>query len=149
MCFVLYAGTMKPIPRKEWCKDAPDLSVSALTTRESPIAAHFGKPEVQCVGSTSECGCDFPHVMFQNGEWLWFDNTEPDPEQEARDRYNRKGLVDLLRTTGEPTVELYGVWDGEFDFTTPPAIREEIVVAAILAPTFRLKEQGFYVVHLA
>ena len=47
MCFVLYAGTSKPMLRKEWHKDAPDLSVKALTERESPITAHFTKPEVQ------------------------------------------------------------------------------------------------------
>jgi hypothetical protein len=27
--------------RKEWRKDAPDLSVNELTERESPITAHF------------------------------------------------------------------------------------------------------------
>ena len=46
MCFVLYAGTSKPMPRKEWSNDAPDLSVQVLTERESPIAAHFSKPTV-------------------------------------------------------------------------------------------------------
>jgi len=147
MCFVLYAGTSKPMPRKEWRNDAPDLSVQTLTERESPIAAHFSKPTVQCIGSTSGCGCDFPFVMFQNGDWPWFDDGEHDAEQEARDHYNREGLVNLLQATGEQTLELYGVWDG--DFTTPPAVREEIVSTAILDPSFRFKEQGFYVVRLA
>jgi len=149
MCFALFAGTSKPMPLKEWCSDAPDLSVKPLTERESPITAHFSKPNVQFVGSTSDCGCDFPHVMFQNGDWPWFDDGEHDPEEEARDRYNREGLVNLLRATGEQTVELYGVWDGSFDFATPPAAREEIVLTAVLDPTFRFKEQGFYVVRLA
>jgi hypothetical protein len=27
MCFVLYAGTSKPMPLKGWRNDAPDLSV--------------------------------------------------------------------------------------------------------------------------
>jgi hypothetical protein len=146
MCFVLYAGTSHPIPRKEWRKDGPDLSVKPLTKRESPIAAHFSKPEVQYIGSTSDCGCDFPNVMLQNGEWPWFDDDEPEPRWEQTERYNREGLVALLRETGEPTVELYGVWDGNFDFTTPPAIREEIAAETILERTFRFKEQGFYVV---
>jgi len=110
MCFVLYAGTSKPIPLKEWCNDVPDLSVKALTERETPTTAHFSKPKVQYIGSTSHCGCNFPHVMFQNGDWPWFDDGDHDPEQEPRDEYNRQGLVNLLRATGEQTVELYGVW---------------------------------------
>jgi hypothetical protein len=57
-------------------------------------------------------------------------------------------LVALLRETGEPAVELYGVWDGDFDFTTPPAIREEISVENLLERGFRFKEGGFYVVTL-
>ncbi len=151
MCFVLYAGTSKPIPRREWRNDAPDLSVKSLTKRESPIAAHFSKPEVQYVGSTSDCGCDFPHVMFQNGDWPWFeyeDEGELDREVKATEQYNREGLVALLRQTGESTVELYGVWDGNFDFRTAPAAHEEISLQLILDPAFRFKEQGFYVVRI-
>jgi hypothetical protein len=122
------------------------VSVKSLTERESPIATHFSKPQVQNIGSTSDCGCDFPHVMFQNGEWPWFDGDEPEPEREASDRYNRERLVALLPETREPAVELYGVREGDFDFTTPPAIREEISGDTILERGLRFKEQGFYVV---
>lgn len=145
MCFVLYAGTSKPMPRKEWRKDAPDLWVTGLTERDSPIAAHFSKIEVQYIGSTSHCGCDFPHVTFQNGDWPWFEAGEHDPEREASERHNKEVLVDLLRATGEQMVELYGVWDG--DFATPPAVREEIALSTILDPAFRFKELGFYLVR--
>jgi hypothetical protein len=79
--------------------------------------------------------------MLQNGEWPWFDDGEHGPEQEARDRYNRDGLVDLLRASGEQTIELYGVWDG--DFTIAPALREEIALVALLDPSFRLRSEGF------
>lgn len=147
MCFLLYAGTTKPMPPKEWRNDAPDLTVEALTEHESPIAAHFSKPTVQCIGSTSRCGCDFPHVMFQNGDWPWFDDGKHDPESESRAHHNREGLVKLLKTTGEQMVELYGVWDG--NFATTPAAREEIALTAILDASFRFKEQGFYVVRLS
>jgi len=136
--------------RKEWRNDAPDFSVKALTEQESPITAHFSKQEVQYIGSTSQCGCDFPHVMFQNGEWPWFedeDEDELDRQRKATEQYNREGLVALIRQTGEPVVELYGVWDG--DFRTPPAAREQIHFEAILDPAFRFKEQGFYVVGLS
>ena len=148
MCFVLFAGTSNPIPRKQWREEGPDISVTSINERESPIAAHFSKPEVQEIGSTSGCGCDFPSVMFQNGEWPWWDDDEVDLEKEASDRYNREGLVALLKQAGETTVELYGVWDGNFDFATPPVIREEIFVDIILQRDFRFKEQGFYTVLL-
>jgi hypothetical protein len=149
MCFVLYAGTSKAMPRKEWCKDAPDLSVKTLAERESPITAHFSKPEVQYIGSTSGCGCDFPHVMFQNGDWPWWeDEDEDDRQRKTTEQRNREGLVTLLRQTSESSVELYGVWDGNFDFRTPPAAHEEIRVETILDPTFRFKEGGFYTVQL-
>jgi hypothetical protein len=104
MCFALYAGTSKPMSRKEWRKDAPELSVKALTERESPITAHFSKPEVQYVGSTSDCGCDFPHVTLQNGEWPWFeekDDDELDRQQKETDQRNREAFVTLLRCTGD------------------------------------------------
>ena len=74
---------------------------------------------------------------------------ELDRQTKATEQYNREGLVKLLRQTGEPSVELYGVWDGDFDFRTPPAAREQIHLEAILDPAFRFKEQGFYVVRLA
>ena len=152
MCFVLCAGTSKPMPLKDWHNDAPDLSVKALTVREIPITTHFSKPEVQNIGSTSQCGCDFPHVMFQNGDWPWFEDVgedELDRHRQATEQYNREGLVALLRQTGESLVELYGVWDGGFDFRTPPAAHEEIHLEAILDPAFRFKEQGFYIVRRA
>ena len=148
MCFVLYAGTSKPMSRKEWRDEAPDVVVTPLSERETAIAAHFTKPEVQYISSTAGCGCDFPYAMNQNGDWPWFDDGPNDAEQETSDRYNREALVTLLCSTGEESVELYGVWDGGFDFATPPAVREEISVKTILDSSFRFKEQGFYVVDL-
>jgi hypothetical protein len=134
------------MPRKEWRDDAPDLCVTSLGERELPIKEHFSKPEIQYIGSTSGCGCDFPHVDLQNGEWPWFDGDAPDAEQEASDRYNREALAALLQTTGEQTVELYGIWDG--DFAAPPQARETISLKTLTEPDFRLKEQGFYVVSM-
>ncbi|MGO8788986.1 MAG: hypothetical protein ACLQVL_16595 [Terriglobia bacterium] len=146
MCFALYGGTIKPLPRKAWRSDARDLSVTSLTERENPIRAHFSKPEIQHIGSTSGCGCDFPHVMFQNGAWPWYDDGEADAERDASDRHNREALAALLRASGEQTFELYGVWNGDFDFATPPQEREEISLTTLTGPTFRFKEGGFYVV---
>jgi hypothetical protein len=49
-------------------------------------------------------------------------------------------LVTLLRNTGEKTIELYDIWNGDF---SEPKPREEISVEALLDPTFHFKEQGF------
>src|SRR5262249_20071962 len=98
MCFALYAGTSEPIPLKDWSDEAPDLSVKPLTERESAISAHFSKPHVQYIGSTSQCGCDFPHAMYQNGGWPWFEDDEEnelDRQSKASEQHNRERLVAL------------------------------------------------------
>ena len=144
MCFQLYAGTMKPIPRKTWNQTLPDLTVVDIGDDEIAVKAYFSMPEVQYIGSTSQCGCDFPHLMFQSGEWPapW---GEKNPEQAARDRLNQEGLVSLLQQSGETAVELYGVWSGDF---SEPKSREEISVTDLLNPNFYFKEQGFYRVKI-
>jgi hypothetical protein len=145
MCFVLYAGTIKPLPRRTWLKEHPALSIASLTEREAPIKQHFSNPEVQYVGSTSGCGCDFPNLNLYKGEWPLFE-VEQDGEREASNRHNREALVDLLRESGEKTIELYGVWDG--DFAKAPKAREEVPLQRILDSDFYFKEQGFYTVSL-
>src|SRR6478672_4758765 len=113
MCFQLYAGTSRPIPRKGFNKNARALSVESLTKEEEPIRAWFNTHEVQYIGSTSGCGCDFPHFLFQNGEWPALPLELIDAEQVAGNHCNQESLVSLLRETGEKTVELYGVWSGD------------------------------------
>lgn len=145
MCFLLYAGTRNPLPRKKWQKNAPGLSVESLTERDAPIKAHFSSHEVQYIGSTSRCGCDFPHVALQNGDWPeigYVEHLEQDADRVADDRYNRETLVDLLRSSGEKVIELYGIWDG--DFANAPKIHESVAAEMILDPAFRFKERGFY-----
>lgn len=146
MCFMVYLGTDRPLPRKTWDKEMPDLSVESLTDRDRLIKTHFTKPEVQYVGSTSGCGCDFPHLSFQNGEWPIYEDDEDDPEGDAKDRDNRERLVRLLSKTGEDVIELYGVWDG--DFAKTPKVHETISLATILDPEFMFKEQGFYRIEM-
>lgn len=152
MCFTLYVGSSRPIVAESWRDEAPVVHVTELSDREKPIVVHFSKPNVQYVGSTSGCGCDFPHSMFQNGGWPWFEDDEEDEddrETKAREKRNLERLVALLGATGDASVELYGVWDGGFEFDTPPLNREEISVDEILQPNFHLKEQGFYTVLLS
>jgi hypothetical protein len=149
MCFVLYAGTTRPLPRKTWQKEDPNINVEPLTERDAPIKTHFSTPEVQYIGSTSGCGCDFPHAMFQNGGWPEIDfqeDLDEDPARIANDKQNREALVDLLRKSGEKTVELYGIWDG--DFAESPANQEQIAADRILDSTFLFKERGFYIVAI-
>lgn len=148
MCFVLFAGTTRPIPRREWLKDAPGVSVESLGDREVPIKMHFKSPEIQYIGSSSGCGCDFPHVMNQNGGWpvLW--DEAKDPVRVRVEQSNREALVKTLREIGETSVELYGVWDGDFDFSEAPKVSEAIFLEQILDPNFYFKEQGFYTVQI-
>jgi hypothetical protein len=147
MCFTLYAGTTNALPRKAWDKDVRGLSVKSLGERDADIVKHFSRREVRYIGSTSGCGCDFPHVTLTRGEWVgYLDVVVDDPEWEASERVNREALVALLRESGEKTVDLYGIWDGEFE--KPVNIREEIPLTRILEPDFRFKERGFYTVSL-
>jgi hypothetical protein len=145
MCFQLYAATTNPLPRREWELGSPNLAVNSLTAHDAAVKAHFSNPEVQFVGSTSGCGCDFPRKMFQDGTWVYYQD-QIDAEQAANDRLNREGLVNLLQSTGDSIVELYGVWDG--DFAEAPRAYESIPAEAILNPEFRLKERGFYKVSM-
>ena len=147
MCFTLYAGTTNPLPRKAWDKDVRGLSIKSIGERDADIVKHFSRREVQYIGSTSGCGCDFPHVTLTRGEWVgYLDIVVDDPEWEASERVNREALLALLRESGEKTVDLYGILDGEFE--KPVNIREEIPITRILEPDFRFKERGFYTVSL-
>jgi hypothetical protein len=147
MCFTLYAGTTNPLPRKAWDKDVRGLSIKSIGERDADIVKPFSRREVQYIGSTSGCGCDFPHVTLTRGEWVgYLDVVVDDPEWEASERVNREALLALLRESGEKTVDLYGILDGEFE--KPVNIREEIPITRILEPDFRFKERGFYTVSL-
>ena len=75
------------------------------------------------------------------------EGSETDEEQIGSDRVNREGLFNILRANGESAVELYGIWDGDFD--QAPEAFEEIPLEAILKPEFRFKERGFYRVSLS
>jgi hypothetical protein len=146
MCFFLYAATTKPLPRRAWELGSPDLAVESLTSHDAAIKAHFSNPEVQFIGSTSGCGCDFPRAFIQGGTWTYYNEDQIDPEEAANHRLNREGLYNLLRSTGDSIVELYGVWDE--DFAELPLAHENISAERILNPDFRLKEQGFYRVRM-
>jgi hypothetical protein len=146
MCFMLYAGSAKPIPRIAWKKEAPAVSVRTLLENERPIRLHFASPEIQFIGSTSGCGCDFPKTLLQGNEWPVAEGTEIDLEHEETCRFNRQGLAELLEGLDEDVIELYGMWAGHESET--PLIREQIPLNRILDPDFRFKERGFYEVRL-
>jgi hypothetical protein len=145
MCFVLYVGTASPLPLRPWRQEAPALSVEEMSADKQAIKAHFASNVVQYVGSTSGCGCDFPHVLTDTWRSPMF-QLEAFPETDASERSNAQELVTLLRASGEKTIEVYGVWDG--DFTEAPEARESIFLSRILDPHFRFKEKGFYTVQV-
>ena len=96
MCFVLYAGTVKPLPRSAFNPEAPAVWVTSLTEHDAAIRAHFSKPEVQYIGSTSQCGCDFPHAILQNGDWPEIEVATAF-ERNPSEKPNREALAALLR----------------------------------------------------
>jgi hypothetical protein len=86
---------------------------------------------------------DLIGCMFQSGGWPHFEDPSiARGETAAGELLNCEKLVSLLQSTGDSAVELYGIWDG--DLAEPPEAREEIALASILEPGFRLKERGFY-----
>jgi hypothetical protein len=154
MCFVLYAGTTSALKRVAWNKEAPDLSVESLPERDASIRQYFSNTEVQYIGSTSGCGCDFPNVMLQNGEWPTLDTEEAEKDEfdkarDISDRHNRELLVRFLRANCNKTVELYGFWIGDSKAATKsPQAFENIPLEGILESGFRFKEQVLYRVQI-
>jgi hypothetical protein len=153
MCFVLYVGTVNALPRAAWNQDSPSLSVASLTERDAAIRQYFSNPEVQYVGSTSGCGCDFPNAMLQNGSWPTIeldaaDKDNFDKAQDISEQHNRELLIRLLQANCHNIVELYGFWIGDKDATTKsPLALENIPLDRIRQPDFRLNDQVFYRVH--
>ena len=137
---MLYAGTAKPMARKAWSEESPDVSVRDLVEDELPVKVHFSLSEVQNVGSTSGCGCDFPSLCLSNGTWPEYQSEDSDPVETENE--NRTRLVELLREHGEGDVELYALWYGSF--CESPKHTEAISLERILDPDFRFKEEGFY-----
>jgi hypothetical protein len=86
--------------------------------------------------------CGFVQVMFQGGGWPYFEDPGADEAETITERLNCQKLFSLLESTGDSTVELYGIWDG--DFAEAPAAHDNIPLEAILEPDFRFKERGFY-----
>ena len=146
MCFLLYAGTTDPIPRKAWNQDAPDICVQDLKGDELQVRTHFSKSSVQNIGSTSCCGCDFPSAIFQNAGWPEIEHREIDEEQQKSEQYNMQALASLLESMADEWVELYGVWAG--DYAKAPAIREEVTLAELHHLQFCFKERCFYRVRV-
>lgn len=146
MCFVLYLGTEKPVEWPGWNAEARDVHVGPLSEHDAPIRAHFTKPVVQYIGSTSGCGCDFPYASLQDGGWVTIEPDVEDAAQIAIESHNRSRLLQLLQSTGEPSLELYGVWDGDFELS--PSARVKISVDDLAQDGFWIREQCFYLVEM-
>jgi hypothetical protein len=144
MCFTLYAGTAHPIPRSEFDWNSPNVAVRSLAAPDAPVKTHFSQPEVQYIGSTSCCGCDFPHAILHNGEWLA--PAEEEADRLSTHRRNMEALVALLHSSGECDVELYGIWSG--DVVTAPHSIESISIEQLLDADFHFQDRGFYRVSI-
>jgi hypothetical protein len=147
MCFLLYAGTERPLPRSEWSRSDPHVHVRDLKESDAWIRAIFSKPEIQYIGSTTDCGCAFPSVMQgRGGDWpYWLDPVE-DVDVIAREQRECEELCALLSDLEEDEIELYGFWAGNEG--KGPAAREEISLNDVRREFFRFKEGGFYRVRL-
>jgi len=129
------------------------IALTYILTIEDPY--RFPKSrQVGCfLGSTSGCGCDFPNVMLQNGEWPTVETEEAEKDEldkarDISDQHNRDLLVSLLRANGTKTVELYGLWLDGNEATKSPQAFENISLDRILESNFCFKEQVLYRVHL-
>jgi hypothetical protein len=49
MCFHLYAGTQRPLPRSEFNKNDPHVHVRDLKDSDSWARSIFAKPEIQYI----------------------------------------------------------------------------------------------------
>ena len=145
---MLYAGTQKTLPLREWRKTAPALWVRPLVEGEEVVGPHFSKPTIQYIGATSGCGCDFPHSLLNGGEWVSPEKEaeETSPEEQQTYRSNGQALMNLLSDFGEDTYELYGFWAG--NGAKAPLAVEDIPLQRIVEPDFRFCEQVFYRIHV-
>ena len=147
MCFQLYAGTDKPLPRSSWNQEEPLVHICDLSESDVWIRPFFTKPEVQYVGSTTSCGCAFPSVRpDRDGYWPTGFDLGLTAEESAESQKECTELCQLLSVADDESIELYGVWNGEQ--TNAPLVREEITLADIRAKLFFFKEGGFYVVRM-
>src|SRR3569833_3171135 len=143
MCFLLYAATRKPIPRREWSMSDPHVNVQDLKESEIRIRAIFSKPEIQYIWSSTHCGCAFPSVMQDgSGDWYYWLDPVKDAEEIASNRHECEELCTLLAQLDLDEIELYGVWAGNEG--EQPLIREEISLDDIRRELFRFKEGGLY-----
>src|ERR1039458_6310069 len=110
MCFQLYAGTQRPLPRSEWNMNDPHVHVCDLKESDSWVRSILTKREIQYIGSTTCCGCAFPSVMHQNGGWPYWLDPLKDAEEIASDQRECKELCHLLSQLDEDEIEIYGVW---------------------------------------
>jgi hypothetical protein len=143
MCFHLYAGTSRPLPRSEFDASDPRVHVSDLRASEASTRLIFNKPEVQYIGSSTHCGCGFPSVMQDSaGGWSYWVDPVKDAEVLIENQRECEQLCLLLSQIDEDEIELYAVWEGDQD--KEPLVREEIALDDIRRECFRFKEGGFY-----
>ena len=147
MCFSLFAGTSRPLPRSEWILDGPLVNVRNLHESDAWTRAFFTKPEIQYIGSDTGCSCGFPTVMQDGyGNWPYYKDPVKDAEDIESDKNICNELCKILTQADEDWIELYGIWAGNEG--CEPLAREEVSLDDIRRELFRFKEGGFYRVKL-
>ena len=150
MCFALFLGARVAPPIIPCSGKYGDGQVytQPLNDYNSPVRGHFTLPHVVYVGSDQGCGCGFRNTSFQVD---WPDEyiaSMPDYDPKER-QGNHEALAALVRQHfgGEPFVELYGCWEG--DFALPEKDRRELTLADITALGFHFHQLGFARIVLA
>ncbi len=144
MCFVLYVASKKTVPVIPWNDEQRALWTTGLTAHDQTMRHQFKLSEVAYVGSDNQCGCGFRHATYQQGEWPeeWEANA---PDYDPSDTQpNHLALAAFLRShcAGEPFVELFGVWDG--DYAKTPKGHLEVQLERLADPKFFFRERVHY-----
>jgi hypothetical protein len=146
MCFVLYIASSSLIPYIPFDTNAPALNTQPVSERENPVRGVFEHRNIKFLGSSNHCGCGYRHLSFQNGDWPeeYLIGNDPEFGADRQDDHERlyRFLLDQLKQTDK--LELYGCWDGDFDF--PPARHETISVDDVIRPDFFLRERCHYTI---
>lgn len=146
MCMMFYIGTRNQLLEIAFDETFPGLHVRILSEKEQAIDAHFSTPNIAYIGSSSGCGCNFRHALWDHGNWLPVDGHGQSDNNEIK--RNQQSLHDFLwlHKMTDRSVELFCCWNGEQN--EPSLFRTEINIEEIIDEDFFFKERGFYSIKL-
>ena len=148
MCFILYIATPKPLPIIPWDENTRGIHTEPLSDRDSSVVTHFLHPHVCYIGSDTHCGCGFRNASYQNGSWPEEEWRPEDDTSHLEAQPNHDRLLEFIQRylLGEPSFELYGIWEG--DFSAPALSDQKIPLKRLLALDFYFRDRGHYTVEI-